>query len=89
VTAAQKEYTAVPTHGGTARVEQSLLQGKDNRASASSYCIGENHGAYLCSARFLSYTLHVCTLKYDADMQRRISTCRRDEQAALSNFVQL
>ena len=78
VTATHKKYTAVPIHGGTARIE-TKLQGKDNRASASSYCIGENHGAVLCSAHILSYTLHVC----------RVSPCRRDQQAALSNFVQL
>ena len=59
VTAAHKKYTAVPVHGGTARIE-TKLQGRDNRASASSYCIGENYGPDVCSAHFLSYTLHVC-----------------------------
>jgi len=56
----------VPIHGGTARIE-TKLQGKDNRASASSYCIGETYGPDLCSAHFLSYTLHVCVVLHRAE----------------------
>ena len=56
---------------GTARVEQSLLQGHNNTASASSYCIGEDHGAYLCSARLLTYTLHVCVVCQRAERMNK------------------
>ena len=95
MTAAPKKYTAVPIHGGTARIEQILLQGKDNRASALSYCIDENHTADLCSARVLSYELHVCVVFQGAEginKQRSQISCncghypRKQQQATTCNW---
>jgi hypothetical protein len=48
----ERNYTAVPTHGGPARVGQSLRK----RFKLLDWC------AYLCSQRLLRYTLHVCVV---------------------------
>ena len=74
-----EKYTAVPTHGGTGRVEQSLLSAE----------IMEHAHQAIGLAKIMCILVFSAPFELHAACLGRMSTCRMDEQAAPSSIVQL